>query len=73
MKTVTILKVLNPVLFIAVVLQFSEVVAQQFFYADWLLGMHKLVGFSIFALITLHIVFNWAWIKNTFFKSKKKK
>lgn len=73
MKTATMLKFLNPVLFIAIVLQFAGVVALQFLFADWLLGIHKLIGFSIFVLIALHIVFNWAWIKNNFFKSKTKK
>jgi hypothetical protein len=73
MKTATILKFLNPVLFFVILLQLAGVVAQQFFYTDWLLEMHRLVGFSIFALIILHVVFNWTWVKNNFFKSKIKK
>ena len=72
MKTSTILKILNPVLFIATFAQFANIIAQKFFFADWLMVMHALVGYSIGVLVLLHIVFNWTWVKNNFFKSKKK-
>lgn len=72
MKTSTILKILNPLLFIAVALQLAGVIAQKIMFADWLFEMHKFVGYSVFALVILHIVFNWNWIKNNFFKKVKK-
>jgi hypothetical protein len=73
MKTATILKVLNPLLFVAVAIQLATVVAQKVTYADWLFEMHEIVGYSVFALVVLHLIFNWTWIKNNFFKKAKAK
>lgn len=73
MKSQTVLKIINPLLFIAVVVQFTGLFIQKFISAEWLYEMHEIVGYTIGILIVIHIIYNWAWIKNNIFKMNKKK
>ncbi len=73
MKKNTILKIINIVLFVAVFLQFAGIITLQFYYAEWIMDIHKLNGYFIGLLIVLHITYNWSWVKSNFFKTSNKK
>jgi high-affinity K+ transport system ATPase subunit B len=71
MKTQSMLKTVNPVLFVVVVVQLLTVVIQAISYMSWVGTVHQFAGYSFFILVIIHIIFNWAWIKNNFFKKKQ--
>jgi hypothetical protein len=35
--------------------------------------IHSYAGLALSALIIIHFILNWAWVKNTFFSPKKQK
>ncbi len=72
MKTSTILKIINPVLFVAIIAQSANIIVQKFIFAEWVLLMHSIIGYFIGILVLIHIVYNWTWVKNNFLKVKKK-
>ncbi|HMA63550.1 MAG TPA: hypothetical protein VKO63_00085 [Chitinispirillaceae bacterium] len=71
MKPQNVLKIINPVLFVVFVVQLLTVVIQAILYASWVTTVHQVVGFLFFILVIMHIIFNWTWIKNNFFKKKQ--
>jgi len=72
MKAQNALKVINPILFVAILIQLLTVAIQAISYTDWVGTVHQVMGFVFFILAILHIIFNWTWIKNNFFKKKQK-
>jgi hypothetical protein len=70
MKNSTLLKIVNPLLFIAVLSQFINVLMQKLIIADWVIEMHEIIGYSIGVLVVLHVMLNWAWVRNNLFKKK---
>jgi hypothetical protein len=70
MKNSTLLKIVNPLLFIAVLSQFANVLMQKLITADWVIEMHEIIGYSIGALVVLHVMLNWTWVRNNLFKKK---
>ena len=71
-----LLKVLNPLLFIA----FIAVVVAVALYklpgelqgTEQMGELHELAGIAFFALAFLHIILNWKWIKSQIFGIKPK-
>lgn len=74
LNKVLILRILNPLLFLVVLFQGFTVIAMKFFFSSlpWVGDVHEVVGYCLFALVLLHIVFNWDWIRSVLFRMKKK-
>lgn len=67
-----ILKIVNPFLFLSALFQVITIIDLNFFSAS-LFGYHKINGYILGGLVLLHIILNWGWIANSYFKFKKKK
>ena len=74
----TLLKIVNSLLFLCVLIQFSGIILFNLigidppsFYYAW--SVHKVVGLTIGVLVICHLQLNWSWVKNNVFGSKKKK
>ena len=73
----TLLKIVNPILLLSIATQIVTVVLiklVEFGVADvgvWVFEAHSINGLVFFGLFLIHIVLNWNWIVNTFFKKAK--
>lgn len=72
MKKNTMLKILNPILFLSALFQLISVINMVVFYGEFL-PIHKINGYVLLGLIFLHVILNWSWIVTNIFKLKKKK
>jgi hypothetical protein len=62
------LKIINPVLFISLLLQAVTVVILLSGENPAVEEIHKYNGMFFVALIIIHTILNWAWIKANFFR-----
>jgi hypothetical protein len=65
-----LLKIVNPIFFILVFLQFLGIVVSKFIDFDWQYKAHVYGGYAIGIVIVIHLYLNWTWIRNTYFKKK---
>jgi hypothetical protein len=72
MKKVQLLKIVNPILAFIALAQFASAIALTLFGGmipyETIRKFHGLNGFLFFAVITVHIILNWTWIRSNFFK-----
>lgn len=74
MNKLLFLKIVNPLLFVLVLLQGVTVLLSKFTTPpDWFWELHEYGGYGIFALALLHLILNWSWVKSNFFPKKPKK
>ena len=72
MSKLKFLKILNLTLFFIVLIQIIITILYQFLLKEFyiLSTIHVILGYIIFIIITVHILFNFDWIKNMYFKKK---
>jgi hypothetical protein len=74
MNKVKWLKVLNPILFISLVVQIvtSIMIVMRLFMSkiNAILEIHENNGIFLIVLIVGHLFLNWGWVKSTFFSKK---
>ncbi len=72
---VVALRITNPVLAVVAVAQAVTGVMMSLFAESIPFGMvrqvHLYTGYTFVALIIIHVVLNWSWVKSTFFRKKK--
>jgi CYTH domain-containing protein len=77
MNKMGLLKVINPVLFPAFLLQVVTSLIMFFRikipHAPVVFEIHEYNGLFIIGLIIAHIVLNWGWVKATYFKKIARK
>lgn len=71
-KKTTPLRVLNPILAFLILVQFGTVLAAELFPQIYFFGIHKINGYLVGLVILLHLFFNRAWIKTSYFSKKPK-
>lgn len=66
-----LLKILNPALFLLVLIQgISVLMIKTGFAHEWLMEFHEFNGYAILILIAAHLFLNWNWIKANIFPKK---
>ncbi|OHD82393.1 MAG: hypothetical protein A2355_11660 [Spirochaetes bacterium RIFOXYB1_FULL_32_8] len=72
MSKLKFLKILNLTLFFIVLIQIIITILYQFLLKEFyiLSTIHVILGYIIVIIITVHILFNFDWIKNMYFKKK---
>lgn len=74
MNRFSILRTLNPLLFIVAVAQpvtgviFILSPSRFLGFGGWLFYFHRFNGIALAVLIVVHVVLNWGWIKANIFK-----
>jgi Domain of unknown function (DUF4405) len=72
---VVVLKITNPVLAVAAAAQAVTGMMMSLFSESIPFGLvrqlHLYTGYILIALIIIHMVLNWTWVKSTFFRKKK--
>ena len=58
MLRMKLLKIVNPLLFLALLLQISSL----FFGREWFHLIHKLCGWTMLSLGLAHFLLNWNWV-----------
>jgi hypothetical protein len=71
MKKASILKFLNPLLFLAAFIQIITVVIIKTIPTSQIFTIHEYNGYTLAVIILLHLILNWNWIRLTYFKQKK--
>jgi len=66
------LKILNPILFILLILQFLTGILQEKLAGEALSEIHEVTGIVLFLLILVHIILNRRWIMGTYFRKGKR-
>ena len=66
----TVLKILNPLLGLAVLSQIITGVIHGILPRDLFETLHMAGGIAVAAAATLHIILNWNWIKSNYFRSR---
>ena len=75
MKKNTLLKVVNPVLALSFFAQAITGISISLFiesipYEPFEL-IHEIGGYTMIALVLIHLILNWSWVKNSMFKRSK--
>lgn len=71
MKKNKLLKVINPIMFILVVLQLVSAILMEATGDSVVKEIHEINGFLLVILVIVHLRLNWNWVKANFFKSRK--
>jgi hypothetical protein len=76
MDKAKMLKVLNPILFLCILIQGLSVLIKSVTgynnYTDILINVHTYNGYVFFGLLLFHLYLNWTWIKTNILRIKKK-
>lgn len=69
-----LLKVINPILFVVLILQITTVILMlleiNFIKSLQVFVIHKYNGITLIILVLSHISLNWGWIKSSYFSKK---
>ncbi|WP_020611173.1 DUF4405 domain-containing protein [Sediminispirochaeta bajacaliforniensis] len=67
------LLIINPILFLSLLVQGISGIFMKFgLFYSLMYGIHSITGFIFLGIVTLHIVFNWNWIKANLRKKPKR-
>jgi hypothetical protein len=69
---VKILKVLNPILLIAVAHQFMSGLVPSL-YGEWNYPIHQVGAYVILGFVLMHLALNWGWIRSTYLTRRVQK
>ena len=70
-KKAVILKIINPVLFLLVLIQgLTVLTAKLMTPPEWFWVIHEYNGYAIFAMAILRLILNWNWVKSVLFAKK---
>jgi len=68
------LKIINPILFVLFALALVAMVLMQLELGSrFIYNLHVISGGLFFALGIVHLILNWGWVRNSFFKRKATK
>ena len=70
MKKATFLKVINPILAIAFLLQILSVILKNQISFEIFHIIHGVGGMALTIGGLIHLILNWNWIKSTYFEKK---
>lgn len=65
MKKKALLTIVNPLLFIAIVIQTLTIILAKFAEVNTY-EVHTITGYVLFALAFVHLVLNFSWVRSTF-------
>ena len=67
-----ILRIVNPLLAVAILYQLFTVIMMNITGgAEWVGKSHVIAGYCLFFLVLFHLYLNWNWVKMTFFNLQK--
>jgi len=67
----TILKIVNIILAILILSQFLSGFFRKLIGKELFDLIHEKGALVLIAVLVIHILFNWGWIKNTYFRKKQ--
>lgn len=71
MTKVKMLKIVNPLMILSAFIQMVGGILLFFsIIFPFLVEIHAYNGLTLTALIVIHFILNWTWVKNTFFAKK---
>jgi thiosulfate reductase cytochrome b subunit len=71
MRKNKLLKIVNPIMFILIVLQIVTAILMEVTGDSTFREIHEINGFLLVIFIIVHLSLNWSWIKANFLKSRK--
>jgi len=73
LKKTLILRILNPLLFVALILQAAAILCfKAGIAANIMFQVHQANGLVLIGLALLHFGLNWAWVRATYFTAARK-
>jgi hypothetical protein len=73
MRKQLLLKIVNPLLglaFLSIIFSLPFMLIQDLWSAS-ISGLHRVFGITFVVLALAHIMLNWTWIRNTFFRKNE--
>lgn len=70
MKKATVLKVINPLLALALIVQVLSVILQDQMDYELFHTLHTIGGAGLVFGSAIHFFLNWGWVRNSYFKKR---